>query len=214
MLFVNNMPVRWVSKRQKTVETSTYGSELVAARIAVDLIVEMRYVLRMLGVKVEKQTLLLGDNNSVVLNTTLPSSILKKKHNAIAYHRVREAVAAGIVRFAYVKSSDNLADLLTKSLGKAAFYKLTKECLFRVPGNTMKPGHNKAQADGDTAGEAERGKGGEKGELMEKVETKVLRTHAEVEDVTGERGVTTSFTHRKSSQCDSRVSPQPREGVG
>ena len=52
MLFVNNMPVRWVSKRQKTVETSTYGSELVAARIAVDLIVEMRYVLRMLGVKV------------------------------------------------------------------------------------------------------------------------------------------------------------------
>lgn len=34
LLLVNNMPVAWVSKRQKTVETSTYGSELVAARLA------------------------------------------------------------------------------------------------------------------------------------------------------------------------------------
>ena len=75
------------------VETSTYGSELVAAQIATDLIIEMRYTLRMLGVPVEKESLLIGDNMSVVLNCTLPSSQLKKKHNAIAYHRVREAVA-------------------------------------------------------------------------------------------------------------------------
>jgi hypothetical protein len=31
LVLVNSMPVRWVCKRQKTVETSTYGSELVAA---------------------------------------------------------------------------------------------------------------------------------------------------------------------------------------
>jgi hypothetical protein len=35
---VNNMPIRWICKRQKTVETSTYGSELVAGRMAIDLI--------------------------------------------------------------------------------------------------------------------------------------------------------------------------------
>ena len=40
ILFVNNTPVKWVSKRQKTVKTSTYGSELVAARIATKLILE------------------------------------------------------------------------------------------------------------------------------------------------------------------------------
>ena len=49
VLLINNTPICWISKRQKTVETSTYGSELVAARIAVDLIVEWRYKLRMLG---------------------------------------------------------------------------------------------------------------------------------------------------------------------
>jgi hypothetical protein len=42
LLFFNSMPVKWHSKRQKTVETSSYGSELVAARIAVDLIIELR----------------------------------------------------------------------------------------------------------------------------------------------------------------------------
>ena len=58
VLLINNTPLVWISQRQKTVETSTYGSELVAARVAIDLIIEMRYKLRMLGVKLEPQTLL------------------------------------------------------------------------------------------------------------------------------------------------------------
>jgi hypothetical protein len=81
MLLVNNTPLLvWISKRQKTVESSTYGSELVAACVAIDLIFEMRYMFRMLGVVLENKTLLAGDNMSVVLNTTNPSSSLKKKH--------------------------------------------------------------------------------------------------------------------------------------
>jgi hypothetical protein len=41
---------------------------------------------------------------SIALNTTVLSSVLKKKHNAIAYHSVREAIAARIKRFACIKS--------------------------------------------------------------------------------------------------------------
>jgi hypothetical protein len=47
---------------------------------------------------------MLGDNMSVVLNTTVPSSVLKKKHDPIAYHRLREAIAARIMKLAYIKS--------------------------------------------------------------------------------------------------------------
>jgi hypothetical protein len=96
--------IKWVSKRQKTVETSTYGSELVASRVAAELILEIRYMLWSLGVALNGPALMLGDNMSVVLNTTVPSSVLKKKHDAIAYHHVREAIAARIMRFAYIKS--------------------------------------------------------------------------------------------------------------
>jgi hypothetical protein len=46
LVTLNNTPIRRVSKRQKTVETSTYGSELVASRVATELILEIRYMLR------------------------------------------------------------------------------------------------------------------------------------------------------------------------
>jgi hypothetical protein len=48
LVMLNNTPIRWISKRQKTVETSTYGSELVASRIATELILEIRYMIRSL----------------------------------------------------------------------------------------------------------------------------------------------------------------------
>jgi hypothetical protein len=38
---LNKMPSRWISKRQKKVETSNYGSELVASRVATELILEI-----------------------------------------------------------------------------------------------------------------------------------------------------------------------------
>jgi hypothetical protein len=133
ILFVNKTPVKWVSKRQKTVESSTYGSEMVAARLATDLAVEFRYALRMLGVEVDGPAMMFGDNKSVVINTTMPSSQLKKKHNAIAYHRVREAIAAKIINFFHIPSEDNFADILTKPLPVRVFYRLVKPMLFRVP---------------------------------------------------------------------------------
>jgi hypothetical protein len=127
------MPIEWISKRQKTVETSTYGSELVASRIAMDLIIEYRYKFRMLGVPVDGHALMLGDNASVIASTTIPSSPLRKKHNAVAYHRVREAIAAGIIKFAKIDSKDNLSDCLTKPLGPDDFLRLVKRVLFRTP---------------------------------------------------------------------------------
>ena len=127
------MPIKWYSKRQTTVETSSYGSELVAARIAIELVIELRYKLRMLGVPVDSPTQLLGDNMSVVLNTTVPSSQLKKKHNAIAYHRVREAIAANIVQFRHVSTGNNFADILTKPVKSATFRSLCSRVLFRRP---------------------------------------------------------------------------------
>jgi hypothetical protein len=53
LFMLNNTPIRWVSKCQKTAETSTYGSQLVVSRIATELIFEIRFMLRSLGVNLE-----------------------------------------------------------------------------------------------------------------------------------------------------------------
>ena len=133
LLFLNNTPVKWISKRQKTVETSTYGSELVAAKVATELIQEYRYLLRMLGTEPDGPALMLGDNNSVVLNCTMPSSVLKKKASACSYHKVRECIASGVMKFTHIPSEMNYADILTKPLGVSDFQRLVKPLLFRIP---------------------------------------------------------------------------------
>jgi hypothetical protein len=133
IVLVNNTPTMWISRRQKTVETSTYGSEMIAARIAVDMVIEMRYKLRMLGVVLENTSVMVGDNMSVVINTTLPSSGLKKKHLACNYHRVREAIAGGFIDFGHIDTKKNVADICTKPLPGPDFHNLLRGYLFRRP---------------------------------------------------------------------------------
>ena len=57
LIFINQAPILWYSKRQNTVEASTFGSEFIAAKIAVEMIEGLRYkLLRMMGVQVEGPT--------------------------------------------------------------------------------------------------------------------------------------------------------------
>jgi hypothetical protein len=116
IILVNKAPILWYSKRQNTVESSTFGSEFIAAKTAIDMIEGLRYKLRMMGISIDGPTNLFGDNMSVVINATYVESPLKKKHNAIAYHRVREAIASGFVRLAHEPGETNLADILSKPL--------------------------------------------------------------------------------------------------
>ena len=116
LIYINRALVTWYSKRQNTVESSTFGSEFIAMKTAIDLIESLRYKLRMMGIPVDGGTNVFCDNEAVVTNSTKPESTLKKKHNSIAYHRVREALAAGIARIAKEPGETNLADGLTKCL--------------------------------------------------------------------------------------------------
>jgi hypothetical protein len=130
IIFCNRAPILWFSKRQNTVETSSFGSEFVAARIAVDLIEGLQYKLRMFGIPIDGATNVYCDNQGVVTNTTKPESTLKKKHNSIAYHRVREAAAAGTICIAKEAHESNIADMLTKPVSGPRLKALCERVLF------------------------------------------------------------------------------------
>ena len=85
---VNATPSHWHTKRQATVETATFGSEFVAARIATDQIIDLRYTLMYLGVPVRSKSYMFGDNKSVVDSASIPTSTLSKKSTLASYHRV------------------------------------------------------------------------------------------------------------------------------
>ena len=116
LLFVNCAPIAWYSKRQNTVKTSTFGSEFIAMKTAVEQIEALRYKLRMFSIPLEGPTNIFCDNESVFKNASIPDSTLKRKHTSICYHRSREAVAAGTVRIAKEITTMNLSDLFTKLL--------------------------------------------------------------------------------------------------
>ena len=54
-------------------------------------------MLRCLGVKVKYASLIFGDNIGVIQNNTILDSLLRNKHVAIIYHRIREVATAGIL---------------------------------------------------------------------------------------------------------------------
>mmetsp|Transcript_2147 Transcript_2147/g.3296 ORF Transcript_2147/g.3296 Transcript_2147/m.3296 type:complete len:227 (+) Transcript_2147:4733-5413(+) len=128
IFFLQGTPIVWYSKRQNTVESSTFGSEFVALKIATEMVEGLRYRLRMMGVPIDGEVNTFCDNDSVVKNVTNPASTLSKKHNAIAYHKVRESVAAGTQRIAYEPGRYNVADILTKILSGPSF----KSCCDRI----------------------------------------------------------------------------------
>jgi len=130
IIFLNRSPVIWYSKKQNTVESSTFGAEFVALRIAIELIESLRYKLRMLGIPIEGACSVFCDNESVVKNASIPESTLRRKHNSIAYHRVRESAAAGVVKIGYIHSNDNLADMLTKPLPRHKIHGFCEQILY------------------------------------------------------------------------------------
>ena len=82
-----------------------------------------------MGISCEDPTFIYGDNQSVLANTTIPDSMLKKKSQSIAYHFVREGAARDEWLMTYVDTHENEADLLTKQLpsgekGKSSVQKL------------------------------------------------------------------------------------------
>jgi hypothetical protein len=127
---VNQTPIDWFSKKQATVETATYGSEFVAARTCVERSVDLRNTLRYLGVPIRKKAYMFGDNESVVNSSAMPFSKLHKRHNALSFHRVREAVAAKIIGFYHIRSEANPADILSKHYGWGQAWPLIQPLLF------------------------------------------------------------------------------------
>jgi len=127
---VNATPIHWYTKRQGTVETATFGSEFVAARIATDQIIDLRHTLRYLGVPLRHKSYLFGDNKSVVDSANIPTSVLTKKSTMASYHRVREAIAAGFIQFNWKDGKSNPADILSKHWEFGAIWPLLKPILF------------------------------------------------------------------------------------
>lgn len=71
-----------------------------------------------------------GDNESVVKSASVPHAKLHKRHVLLSFHRVREAIASGILQFVHINGSENPADILSKAWGYQQIWKMLQPILF------------------------------------------------------------------------------------
>ena len=83
---------------------SSAALRMTATRLTsvLELIKELRYKLRMLGVPIDGPAVVWCDNQSVANGAAVPEAKLNKKHLGICYHAVREASAAKIWQVGFI----------------------------------------------------------------------------------------------------------------
>ena len=83
-----------------------------------------------MGVPIKGKRYMFGDNESVITSSTIPDSILQKRHLALAYHRVREAIASKDLAFYHMDGKRNPADILSKHWGYQQIWQILQPILF------------------------------------------------------------------------------------
>jgi hypothetical protein len=120
IFFVTQGPVSWASKRQGTVALLTVEAEFMAFTRAIQQAIWMMKFMNEIGLGQATPVNIFADNTGAIANTENYKNHNWTKHIDIRYHFTKERVAPGEVKFTYVPSSNNLADILTKPLAKEA----------------------------------------------------------------------------------------------
>ena len=116
LVYLNCSLVHWWTKKQTSIESSSFGAEFIAMKKCCEYLCGLRYKLHMMGIPCDQPSYIYGDNQSVLASTMMPDSTLKKKSQSITYHFVHKGSVHGEWRTAYVNTHDNEANLLTKLL--------------------------------------------------------------------------------------------------
>jgi hypothetical protein len=128
--FLNQTPMYWYLKKQATVKTATFGSEFIAVRTNIDQIVDLRMTLRYLGVPIREKSYVFGDNKTIIDASSTQHAKLHKRHNALLFHRVREAVASKYVTIFHLPGEYNPADILSKHWAYSLVWRTMNALLF------------------------------------------------------------------------------------
>jgi len=136
VIFYNGSPVAWQSKRQRHVSSSTFAAEYTAAFHTTQLIQTIVGFLASLPGHDNTPVDLFIDNTAAITSATAKHPTPRSRHVDVKYHWLREQVQNGLISPTHISTTQNPADLLTKSLKPAQFtHKLP---LLRLAAHTVR----------------------------------------------------------------------------
>ena len=84
ILFMGKTPIYCESKRQSLVQTSTFGTEFISLKKAIEEAVTTRYYLRSMRMKVSKPSIIYANNLSTIKSP--PTQVALWRRNTMHYH--------------------------------------------------------------------------------------------------------------------------------
>jgi hypothetical protein len=130
LVFLGAAPIAWQSLKQKIVALSTCEVEYVAAAMAACQAVWLRRLLGELTGEEAHPPALMVDNQPAIALAKNPVLYDRSKHIDIKFHFLQDCVDGGQIVIEFVETGRQLADILTKSLGRLRFMELRKMIVF------------------------------------------------------------------------------------
>ncbi|KAG7598819.1 F-box associated interaction domain [Arabidopsis suecica] len=114
-------PLSWKTQKQDTVSRSSTEAEYKAMGDTVSEVLWLRELLTTLGVDCSYTIPLYCDNMSAIHLSKNPVNHARTKHIAKEYHFIRDEIVRGVIYPHHVPTKQQLADILTKALGRREF---------------------------------------------------------------------------------------------
>jgi hypothetical protein len=124
LFFLVKCPISWQSVKQQVVAVSSCEAEYIAASTAST---QALWIARLLGDLLGRDVgavELRVDSQSALALAKNPVFHERSKHIRVRYHFIRDYLTEGSIKARYINTKDQLADLLTKPLGRIKFLEL------------------------------------------------------------------------------------------
>jgi hypothetical protein len=124
LFFLGQSPISWQSQKQRVVAASSCEAEYIAASTTG---CQGLWLSRLLGELLNSEVrapMILVDNKSAISLCKNPVLHDRSKHIDTRYHLIRDYVEKGELEVEYVRTEEQLADILTKALGRIRFQDL------------------------------------------------------------------------------------------
>ena len=116
IFFMADGPVSWKSQRQKTVALSSTEAEYMAMSEACRQVIWHRIIIDEFGYGLDQPTPIAADNQGAIYISNNPVHDRRTKHIDIRYNFIKEAIENGEIEVFFVRTNNQLADIMTKAL--------------------------------------------------------------------------------------------------
>lgn len=130
ILTLHDCIISWLSKKQIAVALSSSEAEYIALSIVITEAFYLKKLISDFMLLLKDPILIFEDNQSVIKISENNENNKRLKHVDIRYNYILDNVNKGEVQLEYVPTSENIADMFTKPLGKILFQKF-RDCMLK-----------------------------------------------------------------------------------